>query len=721
MKKILLFTFFIGLNILNGNAQLLLPMYQKMRLIREKNLAKRDSINNVDSITLKKLKLINAQLETYEKLVSQESQREAPSFKLRNDNEFNKYTFSDVNNVPTPKQTLQQLLPPMVEKYNSQYYHPYKKWKLHEYDNAIQMLISKDPKKVKKGEKLLYKLADCSFWGVAEAANYQLLLLNSIGMIDVYFIPSLAGATPKELINRVSSPSSIILKLNVNNINRTYKKKIITNAALPDKVKFIIEAITAENLDAINLISFNPSFVEAIAYEYFLQSKKYSTLKSPDIRATLVKSYYSNTLKLEDLPVYVNKLSILYPYISSLDNAGQLPDIGLTGMELYLEGEKWEKKWENEDDHTALINSIFYYSRSALYGYSKGMKALLGLYAKYCSNEKGLSNRLYYTHLYKTLCENLSKIEKYNQYTYLKSIVEKSNIMYEDAKDQHRDYERRERIREAEKRQQKRQIWADVIQGVGMAMVGVANQMAVQQMPTMKGYNTTQRIRTDSELHQQWQSDLNQIFHNSIAEVNSQEYARYQAARETFQRWGRDLSVSEWRAMEGQAILDMKEQGYDIIAEQKKMNQENKAFEEKLRKEERQQRLERNKALSSRSVYESTGKSNSSSIYSSSSNNKTISYNNIETKKTSGINYDSREQYKSEAVSSDDYYYVKHVTLYIRDANSNRIMFSNKDLCKKGAYYYVKIDNKYYSVNVQGGWGFNSSISYGHDKLYFNM
>ena len=81
---------------------------------------------------------------------------------------------------------------------------------------------------------------------------------------------------------------------------------------------------------------------------------------------------------------------------------------------------------------------------------------------------------------------------------------------------------------------------------------------------------------------------------------------------------------------------------------------------------------------------------------------------------------DSRQQYKREDVSSDDYKFEKHVTLYIREANRNKIMFSDKDLCRKGAVYYIKIGNTYYLVNQQGGWEFNSSISYGNQKLYFD-
>lgn len=123
----------------------------------------------------------------------------------------------------------------------------------------------------------------------------------------------------------------------------------------------------------------------------------------------------------------------------------------------------------------------------------------------------------------------------------------------------------------------------------------------------------------------------------------------------------------------------------------------------------------------------STDYSDSSSSYSynddsedsSSSSSYSSSWTSSSTE-TTNPKYDAKQQFKTQGVNSNDYQYKKKVTLYTRNGDNAKVMFS-KDLYKKGAYYYVKIGNKYYSVNYSNWSRYNKSIMYGHESLYFNL
>lgn len=82
---------------------------------------------------------------------------------------------------------------------------------------------------------------------------------------------------------------------------------------------------------------------------------------------------------------------------------------------------------------------------------------------------------------------------------------------------------------------------------------------------------------------------------------------------------------------------------------------------------------------------------------------------------------DAKQQLKTQGVKSDDYVYKRKVTLYLRDGNNAKVIFTNKDLCKKGAYYYVKIDKHYFRVEYSNWTRFNKCIIYAHEALYFNL
>ena len=83
---------------------------------------------------------------------------------------------------------------------------------------------------------------------------------------------------------------------------------------------------------------------------------------------------------------------------------------------------------------------------------------------------------------------------------------------------------------------------------------------------------------------------------------------------------------------------------------------------------------------------------------------------------------DSKQQFHSGAVSSDDYEVVKrNVTLYLRNGDDAKPFMRNKELCRKGAGYFIKVNGTYLRVGYSNWSRFNRSVLYGAQSVYFNM
>ncbi|MBO5182674.1 MAG: hypothetical protein J6B92_12460 [Paraprevotella sp.] len=83
---------------------------------------------------------------------------------------------------------------------------------------------------------------------------------------------------------------------------------------------------------------------------------------------------------------------------------------------------------------------------------------------------------------------------------------------------------------------------------------------------------------------------------------------------------------------------------------------------------------------------------------------------------------DAKQQFHEGRVESSDYKEVKrNITLYFRDGDNAKAYLKNKTLYRKGASYYVEVDNKYYVVGYSNWGRFNRSILYGAHSVYFNM
>lgn len=395
------------------------------------------------------------------------------------------------------------------------------------------------------------------------------------------------------------------------------------------------------------------------------------------------------------------------PYLSRMKQSSPTSDVGKTARELYTMAEELRKKGDFD-------KPFYYYTRAALFG---DIKSFVRIYEIQEENIRHYFKEADIQELYLVVSGlDLAKgILDHKEFAEYHDLAKK---VYESRKQIRDDYDKRERdakiaqMAQKEARRQRRlRFWSGVLQSVAQSVNTTMNQMAmVQQSPFTSVQNP---VRTNMD----YLIDLRY----TIAQSNVKEYQEYQAVREEYQRMGKDLTIDEWRTMQGQAIQNLKNQGYDIIAEQRKITEDNKVFNEEMRQRERQDRLKQyNAQLGGGSSVVSNSTITSQNRKTTSNTTMDVSTTKQEVGRTNTEKLDSKEQYKRERVASDDYHFVKHVNLYIRDGNSNRVMFSNKDLCKKGSRYYIKINSMYYLVQTNGGWGFNSSILYSHSKLYFN-
>jgi len=239
-----------------------------------------------------------------------------------------------------------------------------------------------------------------------------------------------------------------------------------------------------------------------------------------------------------------------------------------------------------------------------------------------------------------------------------------------------------------------------------------------------------------------FQREQQRLLQQSMNQVQWAEWQEYNQARAGYQRMGRDLTLDEFRTLQGQAIMNLKEQGYDVIAEQKAINQELHNSNRSLmnsRKENVQRIKEQNdmkygtmhsaSASSSRttsSTISSTATSSKSqkTTYGNSTNTTGYAANNrdVSTTSASSTVNNAHEQYKSGNLNTNTNSYgdkIKNVSMAVKDGASYRNVSIHGELYKKGSQYFVKIGNTFFKVESAGG-TYNSYIIYGAKAHYFN-
>lgn len=299
-----------------------------------------------------------------------------------------------------------------------------------------------------------------------------------------------------------------------------------------------------------------------------------------------------------------------------------------------------------------------------------------------------------------------------------------------------------------EKRERNKEVWASIGMAVGGAVL-VAGAVAGAVMlddyvesnstDVSSASSTTPQLKSESEVINEFTQGANQIFVATVAQQAINERLEYENFCKMVEGAGMPRpTMDEWRAMQGAAIMQMKEEGYDIIAEQREMNRQNNEAWRASLDADRQARLDRVKEYNN---MRSGGSSSSSSSFSSSSSSSysvPSSYTRTETEHKSSTNtdaansyakqsdkaeYDSHQQFKSGRLNanSSDYRYIKKVTLYRQDGSDYRVSKQNVELYEKGAQKFIKIGNTYYlsSPAIQAT-QFRNKIGFGGVALYYN-
>lgn len=267
-------------------------------------------------------------------------------------------------------------------------------------------------------------------------------------------------------------------------------------------------------------------------------------------------------------------------------------------------------------------------------------------------------------------------------------------------------------------KQERSQLWSEIALGTLQVASQTYAQVVQYESWQQSGITPSGVVTDPTKLSQ---TQLNNLANPMFAaqQVNQAYWQRYtEFCRYNKKPDGSNYTYQEWCAIEGQMIQNAKDQGYDIIAENQKILDQQKADFNEQRKQDKEDWF-------ARYGYDTSSSTNNATTTTQSSKATTNSSSKVENKTTAQSNtendLDAKQQYKNGEVSSDDYHYEKKVTLYIRDGNSTRAMFSNKDLCKKGAYYFVKIENVYYPVKYSNWQRYNRMITYSSSALYFDM
>lgn len=660
--------------------------------------------------------------------------------------------------IPLPQKTLAQCLLQDNGDFGSYQQPPYKDWKFKEYNEAVRNIMSSDSKLKQKGIKNMSKLMRCKFWGVSEAASYQMLLYHFTGEIDQYYRPDPAGYSVRDR-DLYATPSVKILALSGKMADATIPynqnvdycivdKYVISDMSLSPKVRNIIRVMRGDTFYGNDISAFNSEFLEALGYELCtrtLQQKQKAP--APDMVELVVKRFkdsYTSEQKAS-IPQDVERLSVLYPYISHLGYEKSNPDIGLTATELIAEGKKCEadKQTYTQADNTT--RAIFYYTRAALYGSFEGFQNLIRIY---CETYSPSDDRELYTNVsnlavLRRLCPILRDMKGFKDFSYLLEPVESE--INETYKIYHDAYEKKKReeawanyLKEKEKKERRKRFWAGMAQSALNALGQTASMMYNQnryvngavktQMPQVNGFGGAGVSGNMDYL-------LDPRF--AVAQVQAQELQEYQMVRELYQRMGRDLTLDEYRILKGQAIENLKEQGYDVIAEQKAINEDmhnfnrsqmNSGKENVARIKEQNARKygksspSTTSSSSSNSTSTTSKPSSSTRTSSSSTTTSSVTSTSKTSYSTSTSNNDAHEQYKNGNINTEKSSYgdkIKNVVMSVKDGASYRSVNLHGELYKKNGQYFVKIGNTFYRVENTGG-SYNSYIIYGAKAHYFN-
>lgn len=278
-----------------------------------------------------------------------------------------------------------------------------------------------------------------------------------------------------------------------------------------------------------------------------------------------------------------------------------------------------------------------------------------------------------------------------------------------------------------QKRERRAEIWTGVASMVLQTSVAAYQTYAQAEYTSnmqKRGITPSGVVTDPSKLTS---ANLNHLIdpYFTIQQTNAREYAEYQEfCRYNKREDGSNYSFDEFQAYKGQILHNLKEQGIDVVAEQKELNA-------KLRQQMREDRFKDTERRFKEMGYDYTtpiSNSSNSNTDTRNTNSKTTNNKINSTSISSQVNIiygtekelDSEEQYRRDSVASEDYKEIrKDITLYYRDGNRAIEYKRNVTLYKKGSNYYIKLDNTYYPRRAPNWLRFRNMIHY-RDGLYYN-
>lgn len=289
-------------------------------------------------------------------------------------------------------------------------------------------------------------------------------------------------------------------------------------------------------------------------------------------------------------------------------------------------------------------------------------------------------------------------------------------------------YEIRQRQLAEEKRQRQEQ-WMNLAQGV--LQVAAQTYAAVEQSKYQQKAqsNTNFPTQTSFNAGNMTGGNLDYLLdpRYAMAQVQQQEYEEYLQFRNFFKNPdGSPLTFEQYMNLKAQALNKLKEDGVDLVAEgYEELRREREEWKEELKKE-KEKRLkqmhERNSLLIGTdygSTTSNTGSTTTETTNTNSGSGSTLTNEGRNTNTdTDDVKY-FKEQFNSNPVSGDEYKYVKKITLYRRDGDKAIAMMQGVELYRKGAFYFVKIGDKFYK-RLSSNWSaFPNNIAYGQIHLYY--
>lgn len=342
--------------------------------------------------------------------------------------------------------------------------------------------------------------------------------------------------------------------------------------------------------------------------------------------------------------------------------------------------------------------------------------------------------------------DGMPKLEPLKDYAYIwEAMGETASEAYEQISKQYSDLISTQLAEERAKKERRKQFWSNVGTALLNGMASGVNAYMASQYQVSAPMNTTPQMAgnypgsladamSQPGYFQQQQQQLLQLSMNQVQWAEMQEY---NVTRENYQRMGRDLTLNEFRALKGQAIANLKEQGYDIIAEQKAINDDMRDFNRSQMNsgKENVERIKKQNANKSKvvatnttnptpksSTSNSSTKSSTGAKPSPTSTTSGTKTNNVSQNKASDSSSDAHEQYKKGNLNTQKSAYgdkIKNVSFSVKDGASYRSVNLHGELYKKDGQHFVLIGNSFFKVEHSGG-SYNSYIIYGAKAHYFN-